>query len=306
MMDHYPGWTTRNFSLQNTDLKLQPPPLLDCFNAGRETTAMRLQATFIFILVAAVTLIHVTSEAWAEPPAYSSCCVCIHDTRDVKMLGSVCKQWMSETKKTTGCRYRKIISKDDALDFNRVADDSRCDSLHLYGAFHGNSSVTETPFKFSVAAASAYQAKSVCYDGITCMVFDNIDDVKACARETASIKGCRFEITGNQNIGLGTQPFFCFRAREIPEAASKLTAVIEESSVKLRYANCSAKGAICGYLPSEGGWSRTYAKSKNNPNAKWCTDDGVIVEQRCCPDGSQNLNPDSMSGIWAAPGEACS
>ena len=259
-----------------------------------------LLASLIFVTLSAPGF-----EARGGEQSYNSCCVCVRDTSDVEMFISMCKRWLGETSRATGCRYRKVISMDDTRNFNRVSEGARCENLHLYGAFHGNSSKTQVPFQISAQAASAYQAKSVCYDGVTCMVFDNIEDVKACARDVAQNQACKFQITGNQNIGLGTVPFFCIRPREISEATSKLTAVIEEASVRYSYAPCSAQGAICGYLPSKGRWAKTYAKSKNDPNAKWCIQDGLTIEQRCCPDGSQRANPDSMGGFWAAPGHSC-
>jgi len=236
----------------------------------------------------------------ADSAVFDSCCICIYDVLDEKLDLSTCKRWLGETARKTSCQYQRIVPEEKADDFKAVAGGDRCRSLHLYGAFHATSADTEIPFKYSANAAAAFQARSVCYDGASCLVFDNIEDVRACARAFKKSPGCRYEITGNQNLGrLWWFAPFC-RPHEPVESTSKLTAIIDGVSVRLQYSACTPKGATCGYLPRSNTYA--YAASKNDPNAKWCEDEGVLVEQHCCP---RSRKPDEKWGRWSAPGEKC-
>lgn len=238
-----------------------------------------------------------------ESPIYDSCCLCIHDVMQEDYFISACKRWINETRKSTGCSYRKIVSRTEARKMEDSHDGTRCRSLHLYGAFHGTSDMAKVPFKFSALAAKAYGATSVCYDGMSCLVFDNIEDVKACALDLSKAgkkTNCRYQISGNQNLAVAMGlPVFCLRPRELSGPSSKLTAFIDDASVTLQYSPCSKPGGSCAY---EAPMLGTFQGSTNDPNAKWCTEAGVLVSQQCCPKkGDRN----SRFGKWSAPGGGC-
>ncbi len=210
--------------------------------------------------------------------------------QDEKVFKSACKRWLDEKAKSTSCKYRKILSQWDLNDFKSVAQGDRCRNIHLYGAFHAFRLMFAMPFEYSADAAESFQAQSVCYDGASCMIFDDIEKVRACAQDLSRTKGCRYEISGNQNRGSIRWIPFCQRAHEPPDSMSKLTAIIDEATVKLRFWPCTPEGETCGVDP--------FPKT----NTKWCEHQGILVEQRCCPKGKKT---GSLWGKWSAPGEAC-
>jgi hypothetical protein len=260
-----------------------------------------LRATRLAALFISLALVGPRANARDEAAqgTYDSCCICIRDVVDEKLFLRACARWLDEKSKAVSCQYRKTISMADAAQFENVSRGEKCRSLHLYGAFHGLSDMTAVPFQYSAKAAEAYQSKSVCYDGASCLVFDNIDDVKACAKDLSKTKGCRFEISGNQNVSLlKSNPWLCIRPTEPFSATSKLTMSIDAMTVKLQYAPCTKEGDQCGYLANTGPDFIGYRKSKNDPNAKWCEHERNLVQQRCC-------HTKGYFGKWSGPGEEC-
>jgi hypothetical protein len=150
--------------------------------------------TFVRSLFLTVSLLLIASGGSAhasdaqESPIYDSCCICIHDSRQEGLFISACKHWLNERKKSTGCTYRKIVSKVDGMSLENSNDGTRCRSVHLYGAFHGISKMTDKPFQYSAVAAKAYGASSVCYDGLSCLVFDNIDEASIALRYSSGTR----------------------------------------------------------------------------------------------------------------------
>ncbi len=277
---------------------------------------MRLSRVIAFVALALIS----APSGWAAPkgasskrasstpaaagsPIYDSCCVCIPDIVDSEMFDSMCKRWFQSARKEYGCEYQRVMPKVLFKELPKFMGNDRCRKVHLYGAFHGDSSMTQVPFEYSVLAAKTFQATQVCYEGASCLVFDNVEDVKACARGLAGGK-CRYEISGNQNAGVASQALFC-RARELPDASSKLTAFIDGASVQLQYAPCTKQGSRCGYISkTDFGQSKTHALSKNDPNSKSCIHQGTVVVQSCCiKKRPGKADPDF--GKWSAPGAAC-
>lgn len=215
-------------------------------------------------------------------------------------MTSACKHWLGEARKTHSCQFQQLVSDRQAANLSSLAGGNQCRNLFMYGAFHGHSGMTADPFRYSAIAATTFQARSVCYDGATCLVFDNVEDLKSCASDLKRTPNCRYEITGNQNIGLLTSvPLLC-KPRELVDTTSKVTVFVDGASIKLQYAPCTRAGTKCGYARKDDHWGRS--QSKNDPNAKWCESDAVIVEQRCCP---KSQKPDEEWGKWSVPGEAC-
>jgi hypothetical protein len=249
------------------------------------------------------------AQAATNPPtaaSANSCCICVADLSwDVRYNTAICEDWFKQAKRKSGCAHHFIVNKVDETGRERFPSGTSCTNIQVYGVFHGKSNETRVPFQLAAAAAKAFNAKKVCYDGVTCLVFDNIKDVEACARTLSRAGGCRYEITGNQNIGLSSAGGFFCGPRETEEAGSKLTALIDGLSVQLHYAPCTGKGDECVYLSKI---SEDYPLSKNDPNAKWCTHRGAIVEQRCCISEwmkQQMKFEKSGYGKWSAPAAGC-
>ncbi len=237
--------------------------------------------------------------------AVESCCACVADTWDKRYVTALCEDWFKQAKRKTGCAHHFIVGKADETGRERFPSGMSCTNVHIFGAFHGKSNETKVPFQLAAAAAKAFGAKRVCYDAVTCLVFDNVKDVEACARNLARAGGCRYEVTGNQNIGMSSAGGFFCGPREISETTSKLTAFVDGINVQLQYASCTSQGDECAYLSKI---SKEYALSKNDPNSKWCMHRGAIVEQRCCISEwmkQQMKHEKSGEGKWSAPGAGC-
>lgn len=255
--------------------------------------------------------------AWLQVPAVAarapaargataeSCCVCVADLWDKRYVTALCEDWFKQAKRKNGCAHQFIIGKSDQTGDERFPTNMSCANVQMFGAFHGKSNETKIPFQLAATAAKAFNARKVCYDGVTCLVFDNVKDVEACARTLSRAGGCRYEITANQSIGLSTEGGFFCGPREEQEAASKLTALIDGINVQLQYAPCTGKGDECIYLSKI---SEAYALSKNDPNSKWCMHRGAVVEQRCCISEwmkQQMKHEKNGEGKWSAPGAGC-
>ena len=214
---------------------------------------------------------------------YSSCCVCVEDDHDVKGLGGTereCAGWLRRARREIGCAWSQSMPQKQALNLENYTFEDSCRKVTVYGAFHGNSSGVEIPFTISAGVAKLFAASEVCYDGSSCLLFNNIDDVKACTRRLARSSDCRFEISANQNVGV-TQYSCLFgissKPHEIASAASKLTAVIDAVGIHYRYPACSTEGDKCSWLDP-----KTDGGAQTDPNQKLCAWNDEITTQRCC------------------------
>lgn len=258
---------------------------------------MRLNFRVFLIIAFLISFAGGVTEA--RERIYDSCCVCLtsekQDPRDI----SICRSWMREIRGSQRCRYRKIISTEDPAKIQGQSEGKACKQVNVYAALHGNSLDSHVPFELSKAIASAYRAEKVCYDSISCMVFDNLDDVKACANQLKNDPKCRYQISANQNLGISVFDGNCapwhWGFKELEEASSRVTVLIDEASVQLAYSPCKREGQHCGYVGKSTSLDRALRSySDNDPNSAWCLDEGVVVKQSCCPNEK-----------WSAPSGKC-
>ena len=161
------------------------------------------------------------------------------------------------------------------------------------------SSEVKVPFAISAGTARLFGATEVCYDGSSCLLFNNIEDVKACTINLAKNSSCRFEISANQNLGV-TQAVCWFRPLEVSEAASKLTAIIDGVDMMLRYSSCSKAGEKCAVIAKE-----RDPTAKSDPNEKYCFDGSGVTTQSCCLKEKARKSDGALNGNWAKPGIPC-
>lgn len=206
-----------------------------------------------------------------------------------------CDKWLSQQRH---CPQKLAFSKSFVLDFDRKDANISCEKISIYGAFHGSSSSARIPFDISARAARLFRATEVCYDGTTCLAFNNIKDVEACAANLADTKACKFRISANQNLGVVSGCSW-FRPTEVSQTASRLTATYDGVRLMLEYPACSSPGDKCGWLSPLGDPS-----AKTDPNEKFCFDGSAITTQSCCiKPGTTKIN--ALSGRWAKPAQKC-
>ncbi|MBU6375124.1 MAG: hypothetical protein KGQ59_03940 [Bdellovibrionales bacterium] len=234
---------------------------------------------------------------------YSSCCLCVMDDEDQQgTLGSKreCERWLSTAGKQSGCTYQETLSLKSALTLQLRSSSSSCEKLHIYGTYHGDSTGTRIPFQISVASAQHFSAKEVCYGGSSCLLFDNIDEVRSCSQELGQSSSCKFRIQANQNIGVVGLNCWDRMPQELDEASSKLTAIVDGLNFHLEYNNCSKTGDRCAFADEE--WIQK--ASKDGANSKRCRQNTMLTTQWCClPDGAQPS--DGLDGRWGMPGHRC-
>lgn len=220
----------------------------------------------------------------------SSCCFCIGDPDDVKITKPECKKWLKEASKNFNCAQSEIIlSKDDL----KYSQELSCDEVHFYGAFHGISGLYAEPFKIVSSVAKLPSVKKISYDGSTCLIFNNTDQVISEANYlAAAFPDKEIRIQGNQNIGLVQYLPIFSKPKESIESASKMNVSILQGQVQTSYDACSKPQNTCGY-------SKPYKDAVTDPNAKLCMQNNELVVQKCCPFKK------GENGDWGIPGEDC-
>ncbi|MBU6376157.1 MAG: hypothetical protein KGQ59_09195 [Bdellovibrionales bacterium] len=260
-------------------------------------------------------LLSIGTAAIAGPTQYESCCFCIQAKDD--FLKSLCDQYYKKHQ----CGLKAIFDIDNetfelkrSLKSQKVNLDAQCTHVDIFGAFHGLSSTTKVPFTIARKFAEHFKATSLCYDGATCLAFNNIEDVRAEACNLGeSNLDCRFVISGNQNIGVASNPRTkvqsmmpngkggvtakCIPSKETDR--SRMAVVIDGVNMHTQFAKCSKAGEMCAEIAE---WADPAAKS--DPNSKWCIHEGAVVQQRCCGIWG-NEEEGYKWGKWAAPGQAC-
>ena len=233
---------------------------------------------------------------------YASCCLCVFDEFDQKgLMGTQreCDGWLTKSSKRLGCAYQESVSKTAALTLHLRSAPASCEKVEIYGAFHGSSSGSRVPFEISAAAAKSFSAKEVCYDGSTCLLFDNVDQVQACAQQLGQYSACKFKVSANQNIGVTGMNCWGFFPEEVREASSKLTAIVDGLNFHLQYAECSKPGDKCSYKdPTQN------SGSNNDPNTKFCRRRNAVTSQTCCLPAKGDSG-DTLNGRWSIPGLSC-
>jgi hypothetical protein len=263
-------------------------------------------------IVISFILFYLTSSFSKENITYKKCCFCISD--GVEVHRKMCSTWQ---KKQKGCSINDDILL-SVLQLNLFPKERpfQCEHVRIWGAFHAVNTMeyTELPFKISKSIAISTSAKKVCYDGFSCVIFDNIKDVKTCALGLAddkNIKDCRFYISGNQNIGITTTYtktnfFNCNPISETIEGEStisRLTISVQSGIAKLSYGKCSKEGNFCAFTKN----IDALKNSEDSPNKKYCSYQNTITTQPCCitKENKKIDNEDTFYGRWSLPGSGC-
>lgn len=236
-------------------------------------------------LVFALTFLFSTLSAYA-----SSCCFCIADPKDEKATKAECKKWLREASRNLNCSHSDLFLSSDEL---KYPENLSCEQVHFYGAFHGLSRFYSEPFKIVTSVAKLPTVKKITYDGSTCLVFNNTDQVKTEAAYLArAFPDKDISIKGNQNIGVVRSFSVLAKPTERAVSSSKMNIEISSGQFKTSYDACSAPEKRCGY-------SQPYSDATTDPNSKFCMLNDELVVQKCCPYKNQEF------GNWGAPEQEC-
>lgn len=226
---------------------------------------------------------------------YNNCCFCIKGDDTFLKAGFInaeCRSWFRKADKKYQCDHKEVFKLNDFI--NLKTPSASCSKINVWGAFHGTSSDFTKPFTISRVLAKSYNASSVCYDGSSCLIFNNISDTKMAAMKlNLHNTKTHFEITGNQNLG-----FCAYKAGqgvvEIEEFSSKLSLHLRAGQVKVQYEECSKDGDRCARVEKDNNFS-------NDPNSKNCIFQGATVQQKCCPYSRLGVSKSK----WGEPGKGC-
>jgi hypothetical protein len=195
------------------------------------------------------------------------------------LVNKGCKTTLKQAKKKHKCDYysTKVIQ---AIPSYR--EQMSCSTIYAFGWFHGSSNKHDLPFEISKKLANAYLAKNVFYDSPSCNTFENIQEVTEDAQQLAKHDKDRvYHISGNQNQGVANK---FWNVTEILEMSSRVTAIIENGKMSLKYASCSKTKSECPF-------------TKDSQNFKYCSEQDMVVEQKCCPQKDRSY--------WGKPGQDC-
>jgi len=245
-----------------------------------------------------------TPASCSSPPAASGCCICFSDDRkseDRKGFQKTCEEWFRQQESFCTKNAQTRLPYRGQMDL--ASAEARklplsCSAVRIYGAFHGLPEDVAVPFNLSRLIAGRTGAKDVCYDGLSCFVFKDVAKVKSCAADLLN-DSCRYDISGNQNVGVGEVRKKSTDAhREMDSAKSRLRALITpQNGVEIIPAGCSPAGSECGWILSVEARS-----SRRDLNEKLCRHQGRTLRQICCaPDRYQ----DRDFAYWSDPGEDC-
>ena len=258
----------------------------------------------IVLCLIVFSVLDIATSVAGEVEQYQNCCFCFTDNiagenttspQDYKKFKNACEDWLDRTSKTNGCEYQKIDGIEFVL-FKKQLKTVQCQKAFVYGAFHGLSSYYEVPFNISKLITERYSAKEVCYDGFSCLVFNNTDDVLKLGDDLAQTDVDRkYEISGNQNRACTFWDGLHYR--EIYEMSSRMTVIVNHGSAQFTYSNCSKPGDACAVE------ERKDEGTKSNPNSKKCSFNGKIVNQHCC--ATKVENGKITESLWAKPGNVC-
>jgi hypothetical protein len=236
------------------------------------------------------------------------CCICFADTRtgkdEAKIFNNTCKDWLRNDSDLCPKDSRYLIPMTSETPYQEGFDGLplACSHVRIMGAFHGVTSDYWMPFHLAQTLARQLRARDVCYDGVSCLVFNNLEKLDQCARNARSPE-CDFTISGNQNAYLMRQDNAGLRGKtllDLPSSSSKTTVRIRrDGDISIRYDQCSFPGTRCAWVNPN-----TLREVSNDPNAKMCVFNGGPVLQACCRNHPSEKRFDD-DGQWSAPGRPC-
>jgi hypothetical protein len=148
------------------------------------------------------------------------------------------------------------------------------------GLFHANPEDYWAPFNLSKVLASRLRAREVCYDGKSCLLFNNLEKLPQCAKGIQT-PGCDFTISGNQNTFVMTLTGGTLRKPSLKDSESSSSKtplfIPGTGAITMTHDRCSKPGSACGMTDSF-----SVKNASNDVNVKSCTWNGQITEQTCC------------------------
>lgn len=233
------------------------------------------------------------------------CCVCL---KGEGFREGVADSSCENHAKQEGCRKDEsfVVAINQSHTFDSIPKDARvfptsCRDMKVNGVFHANSHQYWAPIQNAKKLAERFQAKTICYDGVSCLIFNEVEKVLKCADDELKNDSCRYVISGNQNLGLilSSKTVFDIKrkgAHESPHSSSKfIVNVGGQQKTTFEFENCSDQGKTCGWVdPST-------TSHQSPPNIKQCLLQGVVSNQECC---RSNLKQ-TYVGYWSKPGSGC-
>lgn len=234
---------------------------------------------------------------------HESCCICFHDYRIVwtrTRFKNVCDEWLGSSGCGKDARFAIPLQQGTARqkDFNGLP--LSCAKVRIMGVFHATTEDYWAPFSLSQALASRLQAREVCYDGKSCLLFNDLEKLPQCAKGIQN-PNCDFTISGNQNTFMMTRTGGRFRKlslKDTESSSSKTTLIIPGTGgITMIHDRCSKPGSSCGFTESF-----SVKNASNDVNTKSCSWNGQITQQTCCRSFKRLKDGD---GTWSAPGRPC-
>lgn len=243
-----------------------------------------------------------SSSSSSEERHLKKCCAClVGEGFPEGLVEGTCKKFFKQESCKKNESFR--IAVDSSSTFSDLPMDSSlfpttCEEVKVYGSFHGLPEDYEIPFANSKKLAQRFKAKSVCYDGVTCLVFNETERVLRCAQSELGAEACSYSISGNQNIGVVAGVGFFGKVRwanEVENSTSRMTVFAGGGEpVRYTYDACSPFGAACSYInPSE-------ISADDDPNKKKCHAGTQLTEQSCC-----RIKDKPLGGKWSQAGQGC-
>jgi hypothetical protein len=267
---------------------------------------------FLFNHLVLILLFLCIDHAKAEQPNASelkkmnTCCVCVTNAsetkKDITIAQSACKKWRKQATKIFACDYyenAKLI--DHQLFFTN--NTYECSQLYIHGFFHAVSSSVSYPFEIADLLSKGFHSQDTHYDGVSCLLFNNLDQVKENAEKLASTNPGKFTIAGNQNIGVAFGVRHTIPYRELNNTSSKaIVTVGADRQIDLSFGKCSKPNRMCAHIGLG-----VDKEANNDSNLKWCTHEGQDVQQYCCRVDQKQDSPSDkkkvFAGYWSQPGE---
>lgn len=228
--------------------------------------------------------------SFASAEVENACCFCFADLSD-DSTRTECSRWLRENSRRLECGVQETLLLQQYSSFPR---DLTCNRVEAYTSFHGNSAAISKAIKIVEKISKDLKPREINYDGSTCNVFNHVDEVKTKTEILSQVyPEIRFNLQGNQNVGLVNYIRIISKPKETQSASSKMIIEAQNGLSEVTYGECTRPGRQCGVVSYD-------PTAKNNPNEKFCMENSEIKTQMCCPVKNKRW------GQWNLVGEACS
>jgi len=239
---------------------------------------------------------------------HESCCICFHDVRGGfiehhKRFKSFCRDWLASSGCERRARFAIPLNEGTAKQQDFDGLPLSCAKVRVMGMFHGEPDDYWMPFAISKTLASRLRAREVCYDGKSCLLFNDLEKLPKCAKGIQSPE-CEFTISGNQNIFIMKKTGKWLQPKSVTDlevSSSKTTVTIPRAgTVSITHDRCSPEGSRCGFVQPF-----LVRQASNDANQKTCLWNGKTVQQTCCTEKTEGLSLFVDNATWSAPGRPC-